>query len=159
VLNKENLNMDWTTINFGKHKGKTLPQVIFDDPDWFFWAHDTNAFKGTLAREAREVYRRARAIKIPEQDGKKMLVEYRFDPSTGKFATMFLIAEGITFERQTVSIVIDFCVPKSRAPYDKLGNKNFVFALKAILFGNHSHRLNKQAREDFFSDDANFVLD
>ncbi len=150
--------MDWTTINFGKYEGKTLPQVIFDDPDWFFWAYGTNAFKGGLAQEAREVYRRARSIRIPEQDGQKMLIEYRVDPSTGKFATMFLIPEGPVFERQTVSPVIDFCVPRSLAPYDKLGNKNFVLALKAILFGNHSRRLSKQAREDFFSNDRNFVL-
>lgn len=150
--------MDWTTINFGKHKGKTLPQIIFDDADWFFYAYEQGYFKNGLAHEAREVYRRARSIRIPEQDGKKMLVEYRFDPRTGKFATMFLIAEGPIFERQTVSSVIDFCVPKSRAPYDKLGNKNFVFALKAILFGDQSRRLSKQAREEFFSDDANFVL-
>lgn len=150
--------MDWTAINFGKHKGKTLPQIIFDDADWFFYAYEQGYFKNGLAREAREVYRRARSIKIPEQDGQKMLVEYRFDPRTGKFATMFLIAEAPIFERQTVSSVIDFCVPKSLAPYDKLGNKNFVFALKAILFGDRSRRLSKQAREDFFSDDANFVL-
>jgi hypothetical protein len=150
--------MVWTTITFGKHEGKTLPQIIFDDADWFFYAYEQGYFKNGLAQEAREICRRARAIRIPEQDGQKMLVEYRVDPSTGKFATMFLIPEGPVFERQTVSPVIDFCVPRSLAPYDKLGNKNFVFALKAILFGNHSRRLSKQAREDFFSDDRNFVL-
>jgi hypothetical protein len=30
--------------------------------------------------------------------------------------------------------------------------------LKTILFGKKSYRMNKKAREDFFSDDANFVL-
>ena len=29
--------MVWTTFPFGKHRGKTLPQIILDDPDWFFW--------------------------------------------------------------------------------------------------------------------------
>jgi hypothetical protein len=29
--------MIWTTIPFGKHQGKTLPQIVIDDPDWFFW--------------------------------------------------------------------------------------------------------------------------
>jgi len=30
--------MAWSTLPFGKHKGKTLPQIVFADPDWFFWA-------------------------------------------------------------------------------------------------------------------------
>jgi hypothetical protein len=150
--------MKWTTIGFGKHKGRTLPEVIFDDADWFFWAYEEDIFKGALGREVREVYRRARAVRIPEQDGQRMLVEYRFEPRSGKFATMFLIPDGPIFERQTVSSVIDFCVPRSCASYDKSGCKNLVFAFKAIYFGNQSHRLSKQAREDFFSDDANFVL-
>ena len=29
---------DWTQLTNTKHKGKTLPQVIFNDPDYFFWA-------------------------------------------------------------------------------------------------------------------------
>ncbi|MCK7503052.1 MAG: hypothetical protein MZV70_02410 [Desulfobacterales bacterium] len=115
-------------------------------------------FKNGLAPEAREVYRRARAVRIPQLNGQKMLVEYRFHPRTGKFATMFLVPEGPIFDRQAVSTVIDFYVPRARAPYDKLGNKNFILSLKGILFGNQSHRLSKQVREDFFNDDANFVL-
>jgi hypothetical protein len=29
----------WGEVNFGKwrDKGKTLPQVLVADPDWFFW--------------------------------------------------------------------------------------------------------------------------
>jgi hypothetical protein len=28
----------WSVLDFGKHKGRTLPWVMFHDPDWFFWA-------------------------------------------------------------------------------------------------------------------------
>jgi hypothetical protein len=150
--------MNWTTLNFGKHKGKTLPQVIFDDADWFFWAYEEDLFTGMQAPEAREIYRRARAVRIPVQNGQKMLVEYRFEPRSGKFVTMFLIPYGIIFERQIVSSVIDFYVPRSCKTRDKKGCTNLVHAFKEIYFGNQSHRLSKQAREDFFSDDANFVL-
>jgi len=152
------MNMKWTTIGFGKHKGKTLPEVIFDDPDWFFWAYEKDIFKGVLAMEIREIYCRARVVRIPEQDGQRMLVEYRFDPNSGKFATMFLIPDAIVFDRQVVSRVIDFYVPRSRSSYDKIGCKNLVFAFKHIFFGNQSHRLSKRACEDFFSDNSNFVL-
>jgi uncharacterized protein (DUF3820 family) len=28
--------MTWTPMKFGKYQGKTLPEIIFADPDWFF---------------------------------------------------------------------------------------------------------------------------
>ena len=32
----------WTIILFGKYEGKTLPQIVLRDPDWFFWEkHET----------------------------------------------------------------------------------------------------------------------
>jgi len=31
--------MTWTELPFGKYVGMTLPQVLFTDPGWFFWAH------------------------------------------------------------------------------------------------------------------------
>jgi hypothetical protein len=57
--------MAWSTLAFGKHKGKTLPQIVFTDPDWFFWAIEENVFKGPLRREAERIDARARAIRIP----------------------------------------------------------------------------------------------
>jgi hypothetical protein len=34
--------MEWEIIDFGKFKGKnkTLPQILFNDPDWFFWQYN-----------------------------------------------------------------------------------------------------------------------
>ncbi len=60
-------------LEFGEHKGKSLPQVIFSDPDWFFWAYETRIFKGAQEDEAREIYRKATSIKIP-QKGPESLV-------------------------------------------------------------------------------------
>ena len=49
--------MNWTIVNFGKYKGKTLPQIMFIDPDWFFYLMEQNAFEkhGPLVDEARDV--------------------------------------------------------------------------------------------------------
>ena len=33
-------------LDFGKHYGLTLSQVMFRDPDWIFWAHES----GVLAK-------------------------------------------------------------------------------------------------------------
>jgi hypothetical protein len=57
-----------------------------------------------------------------------------------------------------VSSVIDFYKPRSCAGHDKLGYKNFVVALKAILFENPSRRMIKRVCEEFFNDDGNFYL-
>ena len=55
--------------------------------------------------------------------------------------------------------VIDFYIPRDLAEYDKLGYKNFVFALKAILFGDPDRFMSYQACEEFFNDDGNFDLE
>jgi hypothetical protein len=69
--------MSWSAVGFGKYKGKTLPEIIVRDRDWFAWVRPK--LYGKLAEEAKEIYRKARAIKIPKGKGKKTLVEYRCD--------------------------------------------------------------------------------
>jgi hypothetical protein len=83
--------MPWSTVNFGKHSGKTLPQIVFGDPDWFFWAIEENVFKGPLRREARLINERARAILIPNGNAGDFLAEYFVHPPTGKFAHMEIV--------------------------------------------------------------------
>jgi hypothetical protein len=34
------------------HAGKTLPEIILADADWFFWAFNKDVFKGRLSRRA-----------------------------------------------------------------------------------------------------------
>jgi hypothetical protein len=155
---EEDSAMNWTTLNFGKHRGKTLPQIIFDDADWFFNGWENGYFKNSLAFEAREIYRRARSIRTPEKYGRRMLVEYTIHKPDGKFGMMSLIPDTPGLEHLRVSSVIDFYVPRLCFGHDKTGYRNFVSNLKTILFGKKSYRMNKQAREDFFSDDSNFVL-
>ena len=65
--------MAWSVLPFGKYKGKTLPEIIARDPDWFFWMQPK--FYGRLAKEAKYLERRARAIKIPGSFGKNVEVE------------------------------------------------------------------------------------
>ena len=150
--------MKWTPLNFGKYKGKTLPQVMFKDPDWFFDGHEKGYFKNTLPLEAIEIYRRARSIRVPQQNGQRMLVEYIIHKPNGKFGTMQLIPDGPFLRGLKVSRLIDFYVPKAYGNYDKTGYKNFVHALKGILFNDHSRDMSKAACEEFFNDDDNFDL-
>ena len=154
--------MEWSTMGFGKYSGKSLPQIIFKDADWFFNGYEKGYFKGVLAQEAHELYHRARSIRIPRRNGQKMLIEYHIhrdgNSGKGKFGMMRLIPNGSALERMNVASSIDFYVPRSLATYDKTGYKNFVSMLKVILFGDHSHRMNRRACEAFFNDEANFDL-
>jgi hypothetical protein len=76
--------MHWTTLNFGKHAGKSLPQIIISDPDWFFWGVACGVFTGTFAAEAGDLVDKATAIKIPKPHSKRWRVEYRYE-DTGRF--------------------------------------------------------------------------
>ena len=72
--------MSWTSLNFGKHKGKTLPQVMFNDPDWFFWAFEVRVFEqgGLLKSEAARIHAKATSIRIPQVGSEQLQVEYTF---------------------------------------------------------------------------------
>ena len=54
-LKEKGAEMRWSTVPFGKYKGKTFPEIIVRDADWFFWA--LPKLYGTLADEAQELAR------------------------------------------------------------------------------------------------------
>lgn len=156
--------MRWTKLWFGKHKDKTLPQVLFSDPDWFFHAVETNIFgnKGRLAAEAKEIDKKVRNIRIPDKEGKDLVVEYGLHPSTHKFGDLELVPRNrpkydgaaIT-ERMDV---IDLSYPGKFALYDKGGYKILLSFIKKYLFGGSSYRMTRRRCEAFFDDDGNFKL-
>ena len=55
--------MQWSVLPFSKYKGKTLPEIIVRDIDWFFWMQPK--LYGRIGEEAEDLARKARAIKIP----------------------------------------------------------------------------------------------
>src|SRR6185503_8817104 len=86
--------MAWTELHFGKHIGKTLPQILFSDPDWFFWSIDNNIWEKSNATLKKEVYlidKRSRSIKIPNNSEKNLVVEFQVHPSTRNFGGFKII--------------------------------------------------------------------
>lgn len=156
--------MSWSTLTFGKHKGKSLPQVIFSDPDWFFWAMEKNVFKdkGKILKEAQEINRKSRKIRIPQKGPEKLVAEYAIHPPTKKFGDMEILSAshprhvGSTSTFRSESI--DLSKPREIAPYDKLGCNHLIANLKYYLFGNESYRMTKERCEEFFKEDNNFDL-
>ena len=152
--------MEWIKVNFGKNIGMTLPQVMFKDPDWFFWACEKSVFKGGLEREAEEINRKARSIKVPQNGEEKMVVEYIIDKTTEKFGTMQIVPESRPYHKGSSTFfrsdVIDMSIPRQIYPGDKFGNQNFILALKIILFGNTSYKMTKRRCGEFFENGHNF---
>jgi hypothetical protein len=156
--------MTWSTLTFGKHQGKTLPQVLFSDPDWFFWAVEEGVFEkraGSIKAEAQDLDRKARAIKIPENDAGKLIVEYLVHVPTKKFSHFEIVASDRPLHEGASpafrSELIDMSVPRRIAAYDKLGCKNLLKSLKHVVFGNKSARVTKARAEKFFDDSSNFA--
>ena len=83
----------WSKLNFGKHAGKSLPQIIFpSDRDYFFWSIEKTIFKGCLAIEADKLTRIVRHIRIPKPDPENWCVEYFFTPEN-KFSWFHIIPD------------------------------------------------------------------
>ena len=154
----------WSALDFGRHEGKTLPQIMFADPDWFFWAYASGAFNGDplLKKEAEEIHAKSTAIQVPQRGEGKMVVEYTVHKPTHKFNGLDLVPESkphhkgssVTFRRS----VIDMSLVRRIAKYDKLGYKRLIRDLKDHLLGDRQMRMTKQRCEDFYSDHANFDL-
>ena len=157
------LAMGWTPLGFKKHRGKTLPQVIFADPDWFFYMYENRRFKSGHAVEAEEIYKRATSIKI-RQDGKEELVaDYFRDPVTDRFYGISIGPQSSPRPECRRSFlyrtdVIDLSVPRLFADYDKSGYRDLIGTLKNHFFGSTSYKMTKKRCEAFFDDDSKFVL-
>ena len=151
--------MAWSIVKFGKHRGKSLPQIIFSDPDWFFWAVEQNVFKGRLGHEAEQLDTMARSLRIPNNDAGTLVVEYWLHAPTNKFGDIKIIPESRAEHRGSSPTfrkrVIDLSVPHRIASYDKLGSNTLISTVKCILFGSGT-RVTKKRCETFFDDPENF---
>jgi hypothetical protein len=156
--------MAWSCLSFGKHKGKSLPQVLFTDPDWFFWAYEEPAFNKsiTLRTEAANIYKKASSIRIPQSGSEPLVVEYQFQPGDCTSIGFVLVEESRPSHQGSTrtfrSDHIDMRYPRLQKGYDKLGYAIFLRCIKRELFGNESARMTKERCEKFFSGDSNFVF-
>jgi hypothetical protein len=152
----------WSKVKFGKHHGKTLPQVILSDPDWFFWAIEKGVFDNwpALRDEANDILQKASRIKINKPDPKNWQIEY-ITQSDGKFARFEVIkstkASHVGSSISARDTHLDLSFVRRRNAYDKRGNKRMLRSFKYYFFGKGAARLTKERCEAFFSNAENFV--
>jgi hypothetical protein len=149
----------WKPLSFGKHKGRSLPWVVLHDPDWFFWAYETeDALEMMGKNQAEYVYERARHIRPPQRNGEDVTVEYVIHKPTGKFQNLKLLtrdALALPWFGQRLA-VIDLRYPRGLKRYDKRGCALLMDDVKLWFFDSHS--LTEACCTAFFEDDSNFVL-
>lgn len=149
-------------IQIGKFAGKTLPQLIFSDPDYFFWAYENEIFDGEVEDEADDLYKKAISIRVPQKNGEEMEVEYLVHPTVNKLADVQAVPKTQPVHRGSSPAirrdVFDLSFPHQIAKFDKLGGKILISRMKAILFGDPRMKLTKKRCEAFFENNENFKL-
>lgn len=151
----------WTKLSGGQYEGHRLPYVVFHDPDYFFWecAESTNLLMGLLAEEAQEVAAKAKHIRIPGNRDGRLVVEYRVDRRTGRFAG-FDIVDASEENQSSAPRTgwLDLSVLRLFGGYDKRGGELLIGQVKSLLFGTSKARLTTARCETFFENDRNFLL-
>jgi hypothetical protein len=143
----------WTPMPFSQYKGKTLPEISCINPGWFHWAVHAGVFQyGSIAHEAKIMYRKIRTIRIPEQEGKTRIVRHLYDRHGKYIGFIFELADDRTLKNEAERLRLDFTVPYLRSEHDWDTLLRCFF--EYYFDGN---KPNKQEAERFFLDTSNFV--
>jgi hypothetical protein len=143
----------WTKLNFGRHSGKTLPQVVLSDPNWFFWAK--NILYGQLANEAEVLERRARNIRIPKPNPKKWAVEYRRDRDDRFLGIGIVKADSHVHRLFDRLPHLDLAYVRRGNVHDTRDCRRVIRDFRRLYFDGLN--LTKQRCEQFFEDEDNFT--
>jgi hypothetical protein len=144
----------WQELRFGKYIGMTAPQIALRDPDWIFWAVG-NAHPGPFSYEIATVAYRAQSILLPPLDGVPQMVEYIIDPLSGKLVNVEVISYPNAVPSEC-SRVLDLSYARRCHPYDKLGGRRLVEAVKRYVLG--VNRITRDIADTFFADACNFAF-
>jgi hypothetical protein len=147
----------WRPMPFGKYEGRTLPEILFADPDYFFWLR--GVLKGALAIESEQLARKACRIRIPREPAEAFVVDYFFEPG-GRFICFSIVPKGRERDPSSHEIhranYLDFSCIRNRTQYAKREYVRFLRCFRNEFFGNKSARMTKGRCERFFDGD-NFV--
>jgi hypothetical protein len=149
-------------VSFGRYEDQSLTQVVLQDPDWFCWAWEQNAFDRDpgLLVQAHELYYKARNIKIPRPNPEEWQVRY-FIHRNGKFER-FDIVQAASRDWDDASQIVrddrlDLSFPRQLSQYDKLGGRLLLGCFKHYFLGNPDARLTRRWCDEFFANRNNFL--
>ena len=154
----------WLELDFTEYRGKSLPQIIFDDPYWFLTAVDNDVFKpevnAWLTYQALLLRDKSRIIR-PRSIGRiKPIVEYHLNlnPEGIRFSYIRIVSQSknsgvgnLPFKMD----VIDWGFPRMLNSSDKAGTESIVKETKLFFFGG-DFEISRGKAEEFFDDERNF---
>lgn len=155
--------MKWTELPFGKHTGKTLPQVLFIDPCWYCWAVHKGVFQfGPIEHDAELIRPRVSRIKVPGPAPGQFEVEYFFHDD-GALADIRVVPRDQPRHSGSSTTIrhacFDFMVPYLYAPSNrKSAMKMLIKCIKYAYFGDANYKMTRARCDQFFSDRRNFRL-
>lgn len=151
-------------MGFGKHKGRTLEWLFFNDPGYVWWMINEGAeLYGPAQARFRTLVRRARHLRVP---GLCLWCKKR--PITRMFLTMHTSGglARVDFDCDkcrplggSISSPLrpGFFTPDFYRNYDKTGAKFLIRSIKYAYFQDESYRMTQKRLEAFFDDPNNFV--
>jgi hypothetical protein len=150
--------MHWITVNFGKHAGRTLPETILSDADWFFWAFNKGDSKAGSPKRLRSLFKKPQPLEFPGPIP-------NFGESNIGTRTMVGSAGSASFKpipfycrsqliRRLPHLDLS-CIRRGKA-YDKRGCRNLLRDFRHHYFGDDV-RMTKRRCKEFFSDRKNFI--
>jgi hypothetical protein len=145
----------WTKLNFGKHAGKTLPQVVLSDPNWFFWAVKKGIFAGSLADQAVILANRSTHITIPKPKPNDWEVEYRRERDGRFLGFSFVDAKKASYGCVSRSQYLDLSQARSGSYHDIRDCRRMIRDVRTLYFAGHN--LTKKRCEQFFDKKRHFA--
>ena len=157
---------NWLDLRFTKYKGRSLPEIIFLDPNWFFWSCEQKIFKANinemLVSQADSLFKKATHIKPPFIGKGRPVVQYFVNQRNGKFAQIKVVSDTIMPSELGVTPIftktaIDWSIPRNLNFNDKEGTESIVRRTKILYFGVDFH-MSRARAEEFFDDDRRFDM-
>lgn len=153
--------VDWAKLPDGDHRGKTLPQVVLSDPDFFFSVTTDHPRFSGIQMQALIISARARNIAIPSVGGVKRVALYLMDSrDRNRFSEVILVPETQVlppgFPRCERRNVLDLSVPRFLAPLDWDPGKKMLPLIRQLFFGG-AKRLARDDVHAFFNDTSKFL--
>lgn len=156
-------------LSFGKHKGKTLEWLFFNDPGYVWWILQNNVEKDstkfTSAERSRfeTLVRRARHLRIPGTcswcNKKPIRRMFLTQHVSGGLARVDFDCEDCfpAGSSTTSALQPSFFTPDYYRSYDKFGAHEMIRAIKYAFYKDTSVRMTQKRLEEFFNNPDHFV--
>lgn len=156
-------------LSFGKHKGKTLEWLFFNDPGYVWWMlekdvdKDTTKFTPNERLRLETLVRRARHLRIPGKCSwcnkkpitRMFLTEH---PSGGLARVDFDCDDCYPMgSSNTSALRPSFFTPDYYKNYDKFGASELISAIKDAYYKDVTFRMTQKRLEEFFNNPEHFV--